>query len=96
MPWELLARYDGRIRVGTSCGLFQPAIQQFAEKLWNCHRGERFSRRGNLEVIDFVKTEIASLRSQRQRKDFFSDLLGFFDSSASLSNMHSARRPLLL
>jgi hypothetical protein len=32
-------------------------------------------RRGNLEVIDFSKTEIASLRSQRRQKDFFSDLL---------------------
>jgi hypothetical protein len=32
-------------------------------------------RRGNLEVIDFFKTEIASLRSQRRLKDFFSDLL---------------------
>jgi hypothetical protein len=34
-----------------------------------------FLRRGNLEVIDFFKTEIASLRSQRRLKDFFSDLL---------------------
>ena len=32
-------------------------------------------RRGNLEVIDFFKTEIASLRSQRRQKYFFSDLL---------------------
>jgi hypothetical protein len=45
-------------------------------------------RRGNLEVLDFLKTEIAefipshkneiaSLRSQRRLEDFFSDLLIF-------------------
>ena len=32
-------------------------------------------RRGNLEVADFLRNKIASLRSQRQQKDFFSDLL---------------------
>jgi hypothetical protein len=32
-------------------------------------------RRSNLEVIDFVRTEIASLRSQRRQKDFFRNLL---------------------
>jgi hypothetical protein len=45
---------------------------QAAEKLQNRHCEERFLRRGNLEVIDFFKTEIASLRSQRRLKDFFS------------------------
>jgi hypothetical protein len=49
--------------------------RQVAEKLTKCHCEERFSRRGNLEVIDFFKTEIASLRSQRRQKDFFSELL---------------------
>jgi len=48
---------------------------QVAEKLSKRHCEERFSRRGNLEVIAFFKTEIASLRSQRRQKDFFSDLL---------------------
>ncbi len=46
-----------------------------AEKLSNCHCEERFLRRGNLEVIDILRTEIASLRSQRRLKDFFSILL---------------------
>jgi hypothetical protein len=32
---------------------------QAAEKLSRGHCEERFSRRGNLEVIDFVETEIA-------------------------------------
>jgi hypothetical protein len=32
-------------------------------------------RRGKLEVLDFIKAEIASLRSQRRPKDFFSELL---------------------
>src|SRR3972149_6145787 len=48
---------------------------QVAEKLSKCHCEERFSRRGNLEVIGFFKTEISSLCSQRRQKDFFSDLL---------------------
>jgi len=39
------------------------------------HCEERFLRRGNLEVIDFCKTEIASLRSQRRQKYFFNSLL---------------------
>jgi hypothetical protein len=34
-------------------------ISRVAEKLSKCHCEERFSRRGNLEVIDFVRTEIA-------------------------------------
>jgi len=50
-------------------------FQQFAEKGQNSHCEERCSRRGNLEVIDCVRAEIASLRSQRQQKDFFSSLL---------------------
>jgi hypothetical protein len=48
---------------------------QVAEKLSECHCEERFLRRGNLEVIDILGTEIASLRSQRRPKDFFSSLL---------------------
>jgi hypothetical protein len=32
-------------------------------------------RRGNLEVLDILDYEFASLRSQRQQKDFFSGLL---------------------
>jgi len=32
-------------------------------------------RRGNLEVLDILDDEFASLRSQRQQKDFFSGLL---------------------
>jgi hypothetical protein len=49
--------------------------EKVAAKLSKCHCEERFSRRGNLKVIDFFKTEIASLRSQRRQKDFISDLL---------------------
>jgi hypothetical protein len=48
---------------------------QDAEKLSQCHCEERFLRRGNPDVIDIFKTEIASLRSQRQLMDFFSDLI---------------------
>jgi hypothetical protein len=40
-----------------------------AEKLSLCHCEERFSRRGNLEVIDLIKSEIASLRSQTLLKN---------------------------
>jgi hypothetical protein len=57
---------------------------QFAEKVPNCHCEERFSRRGNLEVIDFDRTEIASLRSQRRLKDFFSGLLDGITGSPGL------------
>jgi hypothetical protein len=32
-------------------------------------------RRGNLDVLDILDYEFASLRSQRQQKDFFSGLL---------------------
>ena len=32
-------------------------------------------RRGNLVVLDTINYEFASLRSQRQQKDFFSGLL---------------------
>jgi hypothetical protein len=46
---------------------------------------ERFSRRGNLEVIDFVETEFASLRSHREQKDFSNDLLN--DISENSSNL---------
>ncbi len=45
------------------------------EKISKCHCEERFLRRGNLEVIDILRTEIASLRSQRRLKHFFSKLL---------------------
>jgi len=52
-----------------------PPFEQTAEKPSKCHCEERFLRRGNLEAIDFfkteiaefipsIKTEIASLRSQ--------------------------------
>jgi hypothetical protein len=50
-------------------------IYQAAEKLSKCHCEERFLRRGNLEVTDLFKTEIASLRSQGRLKDFFGNLL---------------------
>jgi hypothetical protein len=40
-----------------------------------CHCEERCLRRGNLEFANYFRTEIASLRSQRQQKDFFRDLL---------------------
>jgi hypothetical protein len=46
-----------------------------ADKPSKCHCEERFLRRGNLEFIEFFKTEIASPRSQRRLKDVFSDLL---------------------
>jgi hypothetical protein len=45
-------------------------------------------RRGNLEVIDFFKTEIASLRSQRRLKDFFSDLLEEMIGQAEVKCSH--------
>jgi len=32
-------------------------------------------RRGNLDVLDILDYEFASLRTQRQQKDFFSGLL---------------------
>jgi hypothetical protein len=47
-------------------------VQQFDEKVINGHCEELFLRRGNLAVIDFLKNEIVSLRSQRRQKDFFS------------------------
>jgi len=34
-----------------------------------------FSRRGNLELIELMNYEIASLRSQRQRKTYLNNLL---------------------
>jgi hypothetical protein len=49
--------------------------QQFAEEVPICHCEERFSRRGNLEVLDILNYEFASLRSQRQQKDFYRGLL---------------------
>jgi len=52
--------------------------RQFAEEVLNCHCEERFSRRGSLEVvIDYQRTEIASLCSQKRQKDFFRDLLAY-------------------
>jgi hypothetical protein len=51
---------------------FYPRIDkkqyQVAEKLLKCHCEERFLRHGNLEVLDVMKHEIASLRSQRRLK----------------------------
>jgi hypothetical protein len=60
---------------GPSDSLTGVSISQFAEKVLNCHCEERFLRRGNLEVLDILDYEFASLRSQRQQKDFFSGLL---------------------
>jgi hypothetical protein len=39
-----------------------------------CHCGELILRRGDLEVHDLSKTEIASLRSQRRLKNFSNSL----------------------
>jgi hypothetical protein len=41
---------------------------------WLCHCEELFMRRGRFEVIDKIKTEIASYRSQRRLKFFFRSL----------------------
>jgi 23S rRNA (cytidine1920-2'-O)/16S rRNA (cytidine1409-2'-O)-methyltransferase len=60
---------------GPSDSLTGVSISQFAEKVLNCHCEERFLRRGNLEVLDILDYEFASLRSQRQQKDLFSGLL---------------------
>jgi hypothetical protein len=49
---------------------FIQEAKQAAEKLSRSHCEERFLRRGNLVVIDFVETEITSLRSQRRQKTF--------------------------
>jgi len=46
-----------------------------AEKPSRCHCEERFLRRSNLKLIDYMKSKIASLRSQRRQKDFFNSLL---------------------
>ncbi len=48
-------------------------IDGLAKRLPSRHCEE--PRRGNLEVIDILRTEIASLRSQRRLKGFFSILL---------------------
>jgi len=47
----------------------------FAEKVLIGHCEERFLRRGNLEALNNLNYEFASLRSQRQQKYFFSGLL---------------------
>jgi len=50
-------------------------FKQVVEKYRLRHCEERFLRRGNLELIELFNCEIASLRSQRQPKDFFNNLL---------------------
>jgi hypothetical protein len=60
------------------------AVSGFAGLTLACHCEERFLRRGNLEVLDILDYEFASLRSQRQQKDFFSGLLGLCSPVAKI------------
>jgi hypothetical protein len=46
---------------------------QDTEKQTKCHGEAKSLRRGDPNVIVFLKTAIASLRSQRRLKDLFSD-----------------------
>jgi len=57
------------------CAALFMILYQVVEKHHFCHCEERFSRRGNLKLIDFIHYEIASLRSQRPGKDHFNNLL---------------------
>lgn len=52
-----------------------PSSLNVVEKHLTRHCEERFSRRGNLELIDLCNCEIASLRSQRRLKYFFNNML---------------------
>jgi len=65
LTYRLPRANPGDIRVGQ---------EQAVEKHQLRHCEERFSRRGNLELIDLIESEIASLRSQRQPEDFFNSL----------------------
>jgi hypothetical protein len=52
---------------------FHPRREPGDAKARDCE--EHFMRRGNLELVDLLNYEIASLRSQRRLKDFFNNLL---------------------